>query len=92
MKTKVVESIEKHPVRHYFDRGIPVSINTDDPKMFGTSLAEEYHVLEAKLGFSQAEIRKIIVHGIESSWLLEDRKHQLIQRFRNDPQWNAITM
>ena len=74
VKTKAVESIEKHPVRHYFDRGIPISISTDDPKMFGNSLAEEYHVLETKLGFSREEIRTIILQAIEASWLSEDRK------------------
>jgi len=51
VRTRVVESTEKHPVRRYFDRGIPISINTDDPKMFGNSLSEEYQMLETKLGF-----------------------------------------
>ena len=35
VRTGVVESIEKHPVRRYFKRGILVTVNTDDPKMFG---------------------------------------------------------
>jgi adenosine deaminase len=87
VKTKAVESIEKHPVRHYADRGIPVSINTDDPKMFGTSLAEEYDVLEAKLGFCREEIRTIILQGIEASWLPEDKKQELLKAFRDDPEW-----
>lgn len=87
LRTGTVDSIENHPVRHFFDKGIPVSINTDDPKMFGTSLAEEYHVLEAKLGFSREEIRTIILQGIEVSWLPEDKKRQLVQRFRSEPVW-----
>jgi adenosine deaminase len=86
-KTKTVESIEKHPVRHYFDRGISVSINTDDPKMFGTSLAEEYRVLGAKPGFSREEIRTIILQSIEASCLPEDKKRQLVQRFHREPVW-----
>jgi adenosine deaminase len=87
VKTKAVESIEKHPIRHYFNRGIPVSINTDDPKMFGTSLVEEYHVLEAKLGFSREEIRTIILQSIEASWLPGDKKQELVKAFRDDPEW-----
>jgi adenosine deaminase len=86
VKTKVVESIEKHPVRHYFDRGIPISINTNDPKMFSNSLAEEYHVLETKLGFSREEIRTIILQGIEASWLSEDRKRELATAFYENPE------
>jgi len=87
VKTRVVESIEKHPVRHYFERGIPISINTDDPMMFGNSLAEEYHVLEKNLGFSREEIRTIILQAIEASWLPEDKKQELVKAFRDDPKW-----
>ncbi len=87
VKTRVVESIEKHPVRHYFERAIPISINTDDPMMFGNSLAEEYHVLEKKLGFSREEIRTIILQAIEASWLPEDKKQELEKAFRDDPEW-----
>lgn len=53
VRTGVVKSIEDHPVKRYFERGIIVTINTDDPKMFGNSLAEEYQLLEEKLGFSR---------------------------------------
>jgi adenosine deaminase len=45
LKTGVIGSIEKHPVRRYYERGIPISINSDDPKMFDNSLAEEYQLL-----------------------------------------------
>lgn len=87
VRTRVVESIEKHPIRYYFDRGIPISINTDDPKMFGNSLAEEYQLLETKLGFSREEIRTIILQSIEASWLSEDRKRELAKTFCENPYW-----
>ncbi len=87
VKTRVVESIVKHPVRHYFDRGIPISINTDDPKMFGNSLAEEYWLLETELGFTRDELRQVILQGIETSWLPDDRKQELTEVFRNHPDW-----
>ena len=87
VRTRVVESIEKHPVRRYFDRGIPISINTDDPKMFGNSLSEEYQALETKLGFSREEIRRIIIQGIATSWLPENRKRELVETFRENPNW-----
>ncbi len=87
VKTRVVESAGKHPVRHYFEKGIPISINTDDPKMFGNSLSEEYQVLETTLGFSREDIRKVILQGIEMSWLSEARKRKLVHKFRSDPVW-----
>jgi adenosine deaminase len=73
VRTGVVARIEDHPVRRYFDRGLPVTINTDDPKMFGTSLAEEYRTLEEVFGFSPAEIRVLMSNAARASWRSETR-------------------
>ncbi|MCR4406917.1 MAG: adenosine deaminase [Anaerolineae bacterium] len=87
MRTGVVSSIKKHPVRRYFERGIVVTINTDDPKMFGNSLAEEYRLLEQELGFSRNEIRALILQGVRASWLSEEKKQRLIDAICEDPAW-----
>jgi len=88
VRTQVVTSLDAHPIRRYFERGIVVTVNTDDPKMFGNSLAEEYYLLEEKLGFSRDETRALILQGIRSSWLPKDRKRQFIDEFRQDPAWH----
>ena len=85
--TNVVSSIKEHPVRRYFDKGIIVTVNTDDPKMFGNSLAEEYELLEQEWGFTRDEIRSLILQGIRVSWLPEKKKQQYIQKFEMDPVW-----
>ena len=87
VRTKVVPALAQHPVRRYFDRGIVVTINTDDPRMFGNSLAGEFQTLENELGFSREEIRFLILQGIHSSWLPEARKGNLVGRFRGDAAW-----
>lgn len=87
VRTNVVESIEKHPVRRYFERGILVTVNTDDPKMFGNTLAEEYALLETKLGFTPGDVREIILNGIRTSWLPAARKQAMIAEFTSDPAW-----
>ncbi|HEX7586823.1 MAG TPA: adenosine deaminase [Anaerolineae bacterium] len=87
LRTGVIQSLEQHPARRYFDRGIVVTINTDDPQMFGNSLAEEYRLLEEKLGFSRREICTLILNGIQSSWLSEEKKSQLKKDFQADPVW-----
>jgi adenosine deaminase len=91
VRTGVVNSLEEHPVRRYFQRGIIVTISTDDPKMFGNSLAEEFRLLEGKLGFSRDEIRSLILQGIQAAWLPGDRKQQLVEAFRSDPAWQGET-
>lgn len=88
VRTGVVPSYAAHPVRHYFERGIPISINTDDPKMFGNSLAGEYRLLVEQHGFTRAEIRQLVLDGIEMSWLEEGRKRDLVAAFRAHPAWS----
>jgi len=87
VKTGVVESTIKHPVRYYYDRNIPVSINTDDPKMFGNSLAEEYEILTNDLGFVRDEIRTMLFNTVRTSWLPDDKKRELASELINHPDW-----
>ncbi|MGC9396572.1 MAG: adenosine deaminase, partial [Anaerolineae bacterium] len=87
MRTGVVQSLREHPVRRYFERGILVTISTDDPRMFGNALAEEYALLEQQLGFSRDDIRTLILNGIRASWLSEVQKERLSTAFRADPAW-----
>lgn len=82
LRTGVIGSVAKHPARVYWERGIPFSVNTDDPKLFNTSLAEEYLALHDELGFSTAEIDQVIEQGVASSWLPEARKRALLERVR----------
>jgi len=87
VRTGVVKSINEHPVRRFFERGIIITINSDDPKMFDNSMAEEYQLLEEQLGFSREDIRTLILQGIQSSWMPEGNKQQMMTAFRFDPAW-----
>ena len=82
VRTGVVETTEKHPVREFFDRGIIITINTDDPKMFGNSMAEELRLLEDEFDFSRDEIRSLILQSVQVSWLSSEKKHQLTEKMQ----------
>jgi adenosine deaminase len=92
VKTAVVKDVASHPARMYFDRGIPLSINTDDPKMFGNSLAEEYLALHQELGFSRADVGRLILQAIETSWLPQQRKQDLLAQFRIEMEGGVSTV
>jgi adenosine deaminase len=85
----VVRAVAEHPICIYFERGLTISVNTTDPKMFGTCLGHEYASLVDECGFTQSEIRRLVLLGIESSWLAGDRKKRLRAQFENDPSWQG---
>jgi adenosine deaminase len=88
VRTCVVNSFREHPIRKYFDAGLIVTANTDDPKMFQTSLAEEYRLLEQECGWKKTEICRLILNAIESSWQTAEQKAALVERFRKDELWS----
>jgi aminodeoxyfutalosine deaminase len=76
--TGVVKRIEEHPVRRLFDAGVPITLNTDDPAMFGCTLAGEYALAARAFGFSEAELRGIAENGFRYAFgrtFLIDRPH-----------------
>jgi adenosine deaminase len=87
VRTNVVKSHREHPIRPYFEAGVVVTVNTDDPKMFQTSLAEEYRALEEECGWTKPEICRLILAAIDAAWLPDDRKRTLAEEFRNTPEW-----
>jgi adenosine deaminase len=87
VRTGAVKNLKAHPVRRYFDQGIIVTINTDDPKMFNNSLADEYRVLVKEFGFTHDEIRGLILQAIDVSWLPENKKQKLKSEFEKHLGW-----
>jgi adenosine deaminase/aminodeoxyfutalosine deaminase len=59
VRTGAVPSLEAHPVRRLFDAGVPITLNTDDPALFGTTLSSEYELAATKFGFTPAELTTI---------------------------------
>jgi len=56
VSTGAVASLEAHPVRRLYDAGVPITINTDDPAFFRTSLAREYEIAERVFGLPVDEL------------------------------------
>lgn len=87
LRTGVIPSLAAHPVRDYFDRGMLISVNTDDPKMFGNSLAQEYEALVHHHGFTTAEIRELLDRTVRSAWLDAEGRDALRRELMSDPAW-----
>lgn len=61
-------SVEQHPVRKLFDAGVLVTLNTDDPEMFHTTLNREYQIAQQVFGFSNDELSKLAENSFRASF------------------------
>lgn len=71
---KIVSQISDHPIRSFFERGLFVTVNTDDPVFFKTTLIEEYWKLYDVCGFSMEEIKTLILAGFKALFIDDDKK------------------
>jgi adenosine deaminase len=85
--TGSIAQIEDHPVRRYMDRGLKISINTDDPGMFHNAMAEEYGVLMDRFGFTAEEIRHLVLNALDAAWRPAMPGPSLRDTFQAHPGW-----
>ena len=88
LRTGAVASLQEHPVRRYFDQGLVLSINTDDPKMFHNSLADEYQSLAEVHSFTNDEIKALTLTAVQSSFLSDSEKERLRDQLTSHPVWS----
>ena len=81
LETNCCPRIEDHPLKSYFDLGVMVTLNTDDPAMFHTSLNREYALAQQVFGFSDEQLREIARNSFEASFLPAEKKIELLNRF-----------
>jgi len=78
VQTGAVDSIEEHPIREYFDRGLRVTVNTDNRLMSDTTMTQELGLLVDHLGFDLEEIKKLLLNGFKSAFLRYPERKTLI--------------
>lgn len=81
LRTGCCSSMDQHPVRSYFDRGLMITLNTDDPAMFRTSLAREYQLAQDTFGFSDEHLRELARNSFEASFLPAEKKISFLNLF-----------
>jgi aminodeoxyfutalosine deaminase len=81
VKTGVCPNLGDHPVRRYFDEGLMITLNTDDPAMFGTSLSREYQLVQENFGFSDEHLRELARNSFEAAFLPAEKKLEFLNLF-----------
>ena len=88
LKTKIFNSAAEHPVRRLFDYGLLITINSDDPTMFGSNLTDEFNFIANEYNFTLPEIKKLTQNAIQASFAEDSFKQQLT--LKNNEYWNSI--
>jgi len=80
VRTGVCPSFAAHPLRRYFERGLLVTLNSDDPALFGSDLANEFLLAHTEQGFTREELRRLAANSIRASFLPEAEKASWLTR------------
>ncbi len=78
LRTGCCPLLEKHPVRRYFEEGLMVTLNSDDPPFFGSNLLDEYVLAHEEFEFPLDTMRELAANSIEASFLPPERKLALL--------------
>ena len=78
VRTGCCADFDQHPLREYFEGGLMVTLNSDDPPMFGSNLLEEYIQAQKTFEFSLEQMRELALNSMEASFLPPDRKLKLM--------------
>jgi aminodeoxyfutalosine deaminase len=80
LRTGCCPSLAEHPLRRYFDAGLMVTLNSDDPALFLSDLQDEYRLAQEAFAFTEEHLRELAANSIEASFLPAARKVDLLHQ------------
>lgn len=83
-RTGVTATIADHPVIRYLRAGVKVTLNSDDPGLFGTTLRDEWLRVGEFLKPTETELRALVRNGVDAAFLPEAERAQLRDRVEMD--------
>lgn len=84
LSTGVCARPEDHPVKQYFDNGLMITLNTDDPAMFKTTLVKEFEQAQQVYGFTDDQLREVARNSFEASFLAPAKKLEFLRRIDSE--------
>lgn len=83
--TNAVPATAEHPIRRLFDAGVPLTINSDDPGLFGIDLCHEYQLLQNEHGFTQDDFDRCNDAAASHSFIAGNKKQKAWPREIKEP-------
>ena len=76
--TSTVPDLRSHPLPALLERGLAVTLNTDDPSISGIDLAHEYRVAAEGLGLAEDDLRKMQESAVAAAFLTPKERNELL--------------
>lgn len=77
------KNMQEHPFPQFYETGIKVSINSDDPPFMSTTLAQEYQRVQEAYNYSDDTMNKITTMAIESAFVEQKTKDALLKKIKH---------
>jgi adenosine deaminase len=78
VRLRVVPTLARHPLKRLLDRGLCVTVNSDDPAYFGGYVGENFRACRAALGLSDADVASLARNSFRASFVTEDERRRLL--------------
>jgi len=78
-KLRVVKDMKDHPLKTMLDKGLKVTVNSDDPAYFGGYVNDNFRAVQQSLNLTKQDIKTLAVNSIEASFLSEDKKRYWVE-------------
>ena len=75
--TRSIENMKDYPLLMYLEKGIRVTVNTDDPAIEGTTISREFRFLKEHFGLTAEQEKTILRNAAEAAFTSDERKHSL---------------
>lgn len=82
VRTGGIPQLGAHPLREFFAAGVPVSLHSDDPSLFGTDLLREYRLAHEFFGFTREELKTLARNSFEAAFLSPAEKRGFLEAFQ----------
>jgi adenosine deaminase len=84
LRLGVYPSLDHLPLRALHAAGVPITINTDTPAIFETTMSDELRLLETHFGLDLASIDDILLNGARAAFLPPEQKEALVRTFESE--------
>ena len=81
---KVAPSLEEHPLPRLIEEGLRVTINSDDPPLFNTTLTGEYVKIAQTFGYDEADVERLVMNAVQAALVDEEERAEMVAAFERE--------